>query len=230
MNFASKFASFYLLSTGPPPTAPQRGVVSAIYTLWLYTLYVCRNILRILPQNTSAGIFQRDARWPYAIFIVKQSMPHTFSNRPFLPSPHVCCSSRRWSVQLQLSECLAPRTELANNAADGRDCNLSISSVSTKGKKVISTPGRTKSMKEGTGQIVFVLCTPPPPTAINLGAWELGLQRLFELHVQSCTLSLDPANLPLPPHLGSYTRALLVSQDRRHLFVTPCLGVFLWRL
>ncbi len=27
---------------------------------------------------------------------------------------------------------------------------------------------------------------------------------------------------PSPPHLGSYTRALLVSQDRRHLFVTPC--------
>ncbi len=26
---------------------------------------------------------------------------------------------------------------------------------------------------------------------------------------------------PAPPHLGSYTRALLVSQDRRHLFVTP---------
>jgi hypothetical protein len=23
------------------------------------------------------------------------------------------------------------------------------------------------------------------------------------------------------PHLGSYTRALLVSQDRRHVFVTP---------
>ncbi len=28
--------------------------------------------------------------------------------------------------------------------------------------------------------------------------------------------------LPSPPHLGSYTRTLLVSQDRRHLFVTPC--------
>jgi hypothetical protein len=26
---------------------------------------------------------------------------------------------------------------------------------------------------------------------------------------------------PLPPHLGSYTRAPLVSQDRRNLFVTP---------
>jgi hypothetical protein len=28
-------------------------------------------------------------------------------------------------------------------------------------------------------------------------------------------------NSPLPPHLASYTRALLVSQDRRHLFITP---------
>ncbi len=31
----------------------------------------------------------------------------------------------------------------------------------------------------------------------------------------------DPAT-PLPLHLGSYTGALLVSQDRRHLFVSPC--------
>ncbi len=28
-------------------------------------------------------------------------------------------------------------------------------------------------------------------------------------------------NYPPPPHLGSYTRALLVSQDRRHLLVAP---------
>jgi hypothetical protein len=42
--------------------------------------------------------------------------------------------------------------------------------------------------------------------------------------VYSCTHWLRPRNLPpLPPHLGSYKRALLVSQDRRHLFVTPCL-------
>ncbi len=35
--------------------------------------------------------------------------------------------------------------------------------------------------------------------------------------------SWDPPTPPLPPHFGSsYTRALLVSQDRRHLFVTPC--------
>jgi hypothetical protein len=33
----------------------------------------------------------------------------------------------------------------------------------------------------------------------------------------------DPATTPLPPRLGSYTRALLVSQDWRHLYVTPWL-------
>ncbi len=51
---------------------------------------------------------------------------------------------------------------------------------------------------------------------------ELELQSLFWLHVQ-CTDVLsgwDPATPP-PPHLGSYTRALFASQDRRHLFVTP---------
>jgi hypothetical protein len=44
-----------------------------------------------------------------------------------------------------------------------------------------------------------------------------------------CTAVLigwDPANPPPSPplHLGSYWRAFLVSQDRRHLFVTPCLN------
>ncbi len=29
------------------------------------------------------------------------------------------------------------------------------------------------------------------------------------------------ATLPIPPHWNSYTRTLLVSKDRRHLFVTP---------
>ncbi len=41
--------------------------------------------------------------------------------------------------------------------------------------------------------------------------------------VYNCTDWLRPRNSLSPPNLGSYTRALLVSQDRRHLFVTPCL-------
>jgi hypothetical protein len=56
---------------------------------------------------------------------------------------------------------------------------------------------------------------------------ELDLKSLFGLHVHSCAHWLRPRILtppsPSPRHLGSYTRALLVSQDRRHLFVTPWL-------
>jgi hypothetical protein len=53
---------------------------------------------------------------------------------------------------------------------------------------------------------------------------ELDLQSLFGIHVHSYTHCrwLRPHKPQLPPaHLGSYTRALLVNQDRRHLFVTP---------
>ncbi len=50
--------------------------------------------------------------------------------------------------------------------------------------------------------------------------------------VYSCTHWLRlPQSPPSPPQLGSYTRALLASQDRRHLFVNPCsniFGVLLW--
>ncbi len=48
---------------------------------------------------------------------------------------------------------------------------------------------------------------------------ELDLQRLFGL---SCIICWDPATPPPP----TYTRALLVSQDRRHLFVNPWSKVF----
>ncbi len=40
--------------------------------------------------------------------------------------------------------------------------------------------------------------------------------------VHSCTHWLRPRNPPNPPHLDLYTRALLVSKERWHLFVTPC--------
>ncbi len=49
---------------------------------------------------------------------------------------------------------------------------------------------------------------------------ELDLSSLFGLY-SSCTAEAPSAPPPHPPHLGSYTRTLLVSQDRRHLFVTP---------
>jgi hypothetical protein len=54
---------------------------------------------------------------------------------------------------------------------------------------------------------------------------ELDLQSLFGLHVHSCSHWLRPATPPPPPLLGLYTRALLVSQDRQHLFVAPWFNV-----
>ncbi len=51
---------------------------------------------------------------------------------------------------------------------------------------------------------------------------ELDLQSLFGLLCTAVLIGWDPAASPPPsPHLGSYTRALLVSQDWWHLFVTP---------
>ncbi len=52
---------------------------------------------------------------------------------------------------------------------------------------------------------------------------ELDLKSLLGLHAHSCTHWLRPHKPQPPPplHLGSYLRALLVSQDRRHFFVTP---------
>jgi len=54
---------------------------------------------------------------------------------------------------------------------------------------------------------------------------ELDLLSLFGLHVQRCTYPLAEApQRPPPPHLGSYTRTLVVSQDRLLLFVTSWCG------
>jgi hypothetical protein len=45
---------------------------------------------------------------------------------------------------------------------------------------------------------------------------------LHSIKYTSCTHLLRPRKAhPFHPHLGSYTKTLLVSQDRRHLFVTP---------
>ncbi len=50
---------------------------------------------------------------------------------------------------------------------------------------------------------------------------ELDLKRLFGLLCTAVLIGWDPATPPLSTYLGSYTWTLLVSQDRRHLFVTP---------
>ncbi len=52
---------------------------------------------------------------------------------------------------------------------------------------------------------------------------ELVLLCFFGLLCIPVLIGWDTATLHLPPHLGSYTRALLVSQNRRHLCVTPWL-------
>ncbi len=53
---------------------------------------------------------------------------------------------------------------------------------------------------------------------------ELDLRSLFGLHEHSCTLWLRPRNCTPPPPLRIWALimgALLVSKDRRHLYVTP---------
>ncbi len=50
---------------------------------------------------------------------------------------------------------------------------------------------------------------------------ELDLQSLFELLCTAGLIGRDPATPPLPPHLGSYTRAYWSAKIcRRHLFAT----------
>ncbi len=50
----------------------------------------------------------------------------------------------------------------------------------------------------------------------------LNLRPLLKSHnTHRLNMEVSKIDSPLPPHLGSYTRAILVSQDRRHLCVTP---------
>jgi hypothetical protein len=51
---------------------------------------------------------------------------------------------------------------------------------------------------------------------------ELDLQSLFGLLCTAVLIGLEPATSHFIQHLGSCTRALLVSLERRHVFVTPC--------
>ncbi len=52
---------------------------------------------------------------------------------------------------------------------------------------------------------------------------EVDLRSLFGLHVTWCAQLHRPRNPPPPRIWTRYTRALLVSKDRRHLLVTPCI-------
>jgi hypothetical protein len=68
--------------------------------------------------------------------------------------------------------------------------------------------------------------TLPKNQSLSAPLWSHGVicpKYIWALvYVQLFLLTETPQSTP-PPHLVSYTRALLVSQDRRHLFVTPCL-------
>ncbi len=56
----------------------------------------------------------------------------------------------------------------------------------------------------------------------NLQPYGVRSPKFFwaPVYSYSCSHWLRPRNSPLPPHLGSYTKALLVSQDRRHLDIS----------
>jgi hypothetical protein len=56
---------------------------------------------------------------------------------------------------------------------------------------------------------------------------DVDLQSLFGLHVTSCAQLYSLAETPHPPRIWTCitTRALLVSKDRQHLFVTLALYV-----
>ncbi len=59
---------------------------------------------------------------------------------------------------------------------------------------------------------------------------EVDLQSLFGLHITWCAQLYSLAETPHPPPPNSNRRALLVSKDRRHLFVTPCFFIYLFTI
>jgi hypothetical protein len=87
-----------------------------------------------------------------------------------------------------------------------RDCTR-IAYSAWVGNVALSSKGNFVTVKDSK-QIVYRL--------------HLHIGYIWSLFGLLCTAetTLPP---PLPPHLDSYTMALLVSQDRRHLFVTPCI-------
>ncbi len=71
---------------------------------------------------------------------------------------------------------------------------------------------------------MHLLSLPPPATTAVVGPY--GVRSHLGSCVQLYSLAETPQS-PLPPHLGSYTRALLVNQDRQHLLETPLFGSYL---
>ncbi len=96
-----------------------------------------------------------------------------------------------------------------------RDCRICLTYVDAKAKasERDETCGGKDTLKQGRKHRLTM---------------ESDLQSLFGLHVHSCTRWLRPRNPPPPAFGRIYTRALLVSQDRRHIFVT--LGREGWKI
>jgi hypothetical protein len=63
------------------------------------------------------------------------------------------------------------------------------------------------------------------PKSIGLIWRQISKVCLGSICTAIYSLAETPKPTARPPHLDSDTRALLVSQDRRHLFVTSCLRV-----
>jgi hypothetical protein len=87
----------------------------------------------------------------------------------------------------------------------------------------LSSSKRNSPAAEVTNKTVICMVLESRDHRLNI---ELVLQSLFGLLCTAGLIGWDPATPLLPTHLGSFTRALLVSQDRRHLFVTPWSRLF----
>jgi hypothetical protein len=94
---------------------------------------------------------------------------------------------------------------------------------------IISTGSRIYRKRYNALAVVYLWVLLPSSVSRDRQAhrlnMELDLQSLFG-HSLAENPQLPP---PHTPHLGLYTRALLVGKDRRHLFVTPCRGKLLSR-
>ena len=75
--------------------------------------------------------------------------------------------------------------------------------------------------------LVILVEVPPGHTKQVTCTHRLNMELNLQSYLGSCvplySLVETPQLPPSLPHLGSYTRALLVSQDRRNPIVTPCL-------
>ncbi len=117
---------------------------------------------------------------------------------------------------------------------DFRPCLLLLASPWSKHRK---------SNKDVHKSLLWTSDFPTPWIVLSLGTFSISISNLFviklinkfiiELDLQSLfgllypyakQYSLTETPQSPPPHLGSITRALVVSQDRRHLFVTLCIN------